>query len=341
MQTAIFKRWATLAFVATEAGAMTKKKSVVSKRKTQTCKKTATMKMRKGTEFEDTVARIQQMFEPGSQVTRREKLTDRFGHKREFDVVVRGKYAGCEILGVIECKDRSRRIEPEQVDAFANKSKNINADLRLMVSRKGFSKPAIELAKSEGVGTLSLLPADKTAGFGVGVTWYAQLYSWEDFKLHLDLQSALPTGFTFSAESVKWQGRPVVNWLRKVLAENYNNEKVEGPFMVHQKFKTPVDLEVAGSVLAVLGLRLTADRVCRAKRKWIRLSGEGFYDWTKGEVKYPPGATLVCESWKGDFSDWDEFVGEVPITGDFIHMVFRAHLEYDIDVSQTPDLGNL
>jgi len=56
---------------------------------------------RPGVSLELVVARIQQMMEPNSKVTHDEWIVDRFGIKRHFDVTVRGKFAGRDILGVI------------------------------------------------------------------------------------------------------------------------------------------------------------------------------------------------------------------------------------------------
>src|SRR5213592_3911622 len=111
-----------------------------------------------GVTFEKIVARIQQMMDSNSTVTHNEKLEDRVGNRRQYDVVVRGQFGGRPVLGVIECKDHSRKKGPEAVEAFAKKTENLGANLRLMVSKKGFTEQALKLAKHENIGCLSLLP---------------------------------------------------------------------------------------------------------------------------------------------------------------------------------------
>ena len=125
-----------------------------------------------GVSLEKTVARIQQMMDPESKVTHNERLVDRVGNTRQYDVIIRGRFGGRDILGVIECKDHKRRKGPDVVEAFAKKTENLGANLRLMVSRKGFTDQALKLAVHEGIGCLSLLPDDpKQVGCGGGETW--------------------------------------------------------------------------------------------------------------------------------------------------------------------------
>ncbi len=100
------------------------------------------------------------MMDPETSVKHNEKLRDRVGNIRQFDVVIRGRFAGRDVLGVIECRDHNRKKGPGAIEAFAKKTENLNANFRLMVSRKGFTDQALNLARHEGIGCLSLLPND-------------------------------------------------------------------------------------------------------------------------------------------------------------------------------------
>src|SRR5215831_18005210 len=102
--------------------------------KTKSTKLATTVEDLPGISFEKTVAAIQQMMDPNSTVTHNEKLTDRVGNKRQYDVVIRGQFGGRPVLGVMECKDHSRKKGPDAVEAFAKKSENLGANLRIMVS---------------------------------------------------------------------------------------------------------------------------------------------------------------------------------------------------------------
>ncbi len=137
-----------------------------------------------GKSLEKAVAKIQQMMDPNSTVTHNEFLTDKLGHSRQFDVVIRGKLGGRDILGVIEYKDWNDKVGTPEVEAFVMKSRYVNANIVLMVSPKGFTAPALALAKHEGVGTLSLLPNDpEDSGFTLGVTWYAKAWRWSQLEV--------------------------------------------------------------------------------------------------------------------------------------------------------------
>ena len=89
---------------------------------------------RPGTRLEEVVARIQQMMDPNSIVTHNEMLEDRVGNKRQYDVVIRGHFGGRPVLGIVECKDHNRKKGPDAVEAFAKKTDNLGANLRIMVS---------------------------------------------------------------------------------------------------------------------------------------------------------------------------------------------------------------
>lgn len=123
-----------------------------------------------GIAFEKAVAAIQKMMDPKANVEHNKKLRDRFGHLRQFDVVIKGKIGGHKIIGVIECKNLKRRVGTPDIDAFVTKTRDVNANITLIASKRGFSKQALEKAKDYGIGTISLLPThQKESGFSVGV----------------------------------------------------------------------------------------------------------------------------------------------------------------------------
>ena len=99
-----------------------------------------------GIGLEKLVVRIQQLMDPNSQVTHNEWLMDRLGNSRQYDVVIRGEFAGQPILGVVECKDHGDRIGPDYVESFATKARNLGVNLAMMVSKRGFTDQALNVA---------------------------------------------------------------------------------------------------------------------------------------------------------------------------------------------------
>jgi hypothetical protein len=107
-------------------------------------------KSRRGKALEEAVARIQQLLDPGSTVTRNEKIKDRLGYPREFDVVVRGRLGTYPILVVIECRDWRGRLDVRHIEGFHAKADRVNANLAVIVSRKGFFARALKVAAELG-----------------------------------------------------------------------------------------------------------------------------------------------------------------------------------------------
>ena len=50
--------------------------------------------------FEKAVAAIQAQIDPTSSVSHNERIVDRMGHARQFDIVIKGSFAGQTMLGM-------------------------------------------------------------------------------------------------------------------------------------------------------------------------------------------------------------------------------------------------
>jgi hypothetical protein len=258
------------------------------------------------------------MLDPLSQVTHNETLMDRVGNKRQYDVVIRGHFAGRAILGVVECKDHNRKKGPAEVEAFAKKTENLGANLRLMVSRKGFTKQALKLARFEHIGCLSLLQDDpKLEGFPIGHWRYGVLRQWTDVFITVIFaleKPPVPEGFP--SDSVLWQGRPVSNWFQKELLTTYGSETREGNYCLVVEFDGAQSLQIEGKEYPVNGLTCSATRVCRKKRKWVSWSGDGLYNWHTRQLTLPAGGKIVGSPVETDLALWDDYNGEIPEVGE-------------------------
>lgn len=324
---------------ATEVRCQVAKKKPAAKKQS---KKRRTRKPKPGSVLEESVARIQALFDPNAKVTLNEWLEDCYGLEREYDVVVRGVFAGHPGLMVIECKDWKRRVEPGQVNAFNDKSRNVLANFRIMVSKKGFSKPAIELASKSGVGTLSLIPDDPAeSGWSIGTTWYAKVHRWEKMQIFVEFDHAAPQLEQFQMEEVLWQGKPVTEFFFKLFSTTYVNVETLGPFNLTMKLDKPRDFMVRGNPYRVKAFHITAERTLKLKRKWVSIHGEGFYDWQKGQVRFPSNSNFTTSYWKSDFSDWDDFEGMIPESNDFFHATLFSALKIRYDEDKVPDLDIL
>jgi hypothetical protein len=268
---------------------------------------------RPGIGLEKMVARIQQMFDPNSTVTHNEWLVDRIGNRRQFDVVIRGTVWGRGALGVVECKDHSVKSGPAEVEAFAKKCENVGANIRLMVSKKGFTEQALKLATHEGIGCLSLLPQDpKQVGFGIGSTWFGVIRKWTNVRLEVHFAAEKPPITNFASESVKWQGKPVAHWFQQKLLTTHEGHTKEGDFRLGGDFQQVRNLEIEGKEYPVKGLTCFATWVFKKKKKWVTWSGDAFYDWNENKIIIPPGGKLVGTPMEFDLSAWGDYEGEIP-----------------------------
>lgn len=308
---------------------------------------------RPGLSLELVVAKIQKMMDSGSEVSHDEKLIDRVGNKRQYDIVIRGQFGGRSVLGIIECKDHKSRNGPNTVEAFAKKTENLGANLRLIVSRRGFTEQALALAKHENIGCLSLLPDNpKQVGFSIGDTWYGIIDLWTDLRLTVYFSESMdrPNLPTFDANSVKWQGKPVINWFQRELYTTYRDKEPDSPddtcaLMV--TFSEPRSIEIEGREYKLSAIACHARKTKIKKKKWVYWTGDAFYDWHTLQFTVPPKGKIVGSAVESDLREWDDYSGDIPdlaypdAPGYFRAIVYNKNRWDESHDSETPDLSVL
>lgn len=281
-----------------------------------------------GIEFERIVAEIQSQVDPSARVVHNEKITDRLGQKRQFDVVIRGEFAGYDVLGVFECKDLKRKVGVAEIDAFVSKSADINANFKVVVSKSGFSKGALKKAEHYGVQTFSLV-SDKKANnkFRVGTYWYADVYFWDKISITLDFLCDYQEPLIFDAKELRIEGFRVVDWFTNYLLDNHINEEKTGWVVgVRAVFDDPQLVEYKnGKFVKCKGFVFRALRAVSKKKKFVGLNGDGFFDWQKGKAKFPPGKTVSTDAVESNFMDWDERESGESAPLDIISVRLIAH----------------
>jgi hypothetical protein len=266
-----------------------------------------------GISLEKTVARIQQMLDPQSTVTHNERLVDRVGNSRQYDVVIRGAFAGRNILGIIECKDHSRRKGPDAVEAFAKKCENLGANLRLMVSRCGFTPQALSLAKHEGIGCLSLLPDNPdSVGFSIGDYWYGVTRLWLNLRIGIDPLPHPEFLKNVDPHDILADGKPVVKWFLRELLTKYQGKTEERDYTLTVTFSEPRVLTCAGQSVEVNQVFCIARRQYTRKRRWVTWSGDALYDWHKGQFTLPDKGILRGSVIETDLDSWPDYDGLLP-----------------------------
>ena len=107
------------------------------------------------------VFQIQRQLAANARVEEAAFLIDRVtGVTREVDVVVRHQVADHEVVVAVECRDHRRKATVEWVEQMAMKHSALPTSKLVLVSRSGFSRQAMEKARSLGVDAYSF---DQTA----------------------------------------------------------------------------------------------------------------------------------------------------------------------------------
>jgi Restriction endonuclease len=176
--------------------------------------------------FEKAVAQVQAQFDVDAKVAHNEQIVDRLGHSRQFDVVIRGKFGGQDILGVIECKDTKAKVGSPEVDAFVTKSQEVKANLRILMSRRGFTRPALEKCTHYGIQALSFLGHDpKNLRIFVGTQWVAECTSWARVAVILRFVEEPTEPIAFRVEDLRIGGKKIMDWFTNYLWQTNRSGK--------------------------------------------------------------------------------------------------------------------
>ena len=266
-----------------------------------------------GTELEQVVLQLQQLMGPDATAEHNQKIKDRLGHLRQVDVLIRGKFGGWPTIGAIECKDQSRKKGLADVEAFAKKTEHLGVGLRLIVSKKGFTKTALDLARHEHIHCLSMLPHDSHSfGIEIGEWWYGVISRWVDFSLGVTWADPAQETEPFSAVDVLWQGKPVFNWFWREFVVAYHDRTQDGDATIYLPFDQLTRLEIRGQQYLATALSCSAKGVFMKKRKWVTYSGKAFFDWHANKVTIPPGVKVDTRPVEEDLLLWEDYTGEIP-----------------------------
>ena len=262
---------------------------------------------RPGVEFEKIIAALQSQIDPSAVVTHNEVLEDRLCQRRQFDVTVRGTFAGQSMLGVIECKDLNRKVGIQEVDAFVTKAQDVNANFKILMSRRGFTGPALAKCEHYGIQALSLLANDPVnRQFRFGTYWEADVIRWGRVFIGPDFVDENQETSEFNVAEVTIQGRQVLDWFKNYLLDHADSIEGFGWVVgVQVIFEVPRLVSVRPGVEVLCsGLRFHAERLCDKLERFVGINGAGFYNWREGTATFPPGQLLSDPVPVDDFSQW-------------------------------------
>jgi hypothetical protein len=112
-------------------------------------------------EFQKLVFLVKKHAAGGATVTESKILRDNItGAEREVDVCIESVVAGHQVTVSIECRDRGRKAGVEWVEEMKAKHERLPTNVLVLVSRAGFTKEAMRVARSYGMEVVSLNAMD-------------------------------------------------------------------------------------------------------------------------------------------------------------------------------------
>ncbi len=106
--------------------------------------------------FETLIEDLQRAFHPTAVVTRNERIRGRNSESlREIDILIRQKLGIHDLLIIVDCKRRTRKVDVCGVSQFAELKDDVGAHLGLLVTEKGFTRGARNLAQRREITLLT------------------------------------------------------------------------------------------------------------------------------------------------------------------------------------------
>jgi len=145
-------------------------------------------------EFQKLIYLVKHNLAAGAVVTESKMLVDLVaGDEVEVDVVIEGQIGSDPILISVECRDHSRRADKGWVNEMKAKHDRLPTHALILASRKGFSRRAMEVARSYGIETVSLdevNEADFPAVLGKQISLWAKSVTVSAQRVHFALEAA-------------------------------------------------------------------------------------------------------------------------------------------------------
>src|SRR5271165_4168940 len=130
---------------------------------------------RKWKHFERLIAAIHAAANRGAKVKWNDSING-----RQFDVTIRFKQGLYEYLTVVECKDYTRPVPVEKVEAFVTKSQDVGAHHGVLASSSGFQEGALHAAKKHNITLIHV-----TSSYDVDLSPFGARWGGETDALHI------------------------------------------------------------------------------------------------------------------------------------------------------------
>ena len=273
-------------------------------------KKPRQKKTRKaGDVYQDTVALIVKSLAPGAKVEVGPWIDGPDG-RRDQDVVVTGTHGGRLRHIVIECKDWSKRVGIEVVDALESKRRDVGADASFVCSNRGFTEPALRKAKRVGIGMVSVLE-DGNHGVKVVInevlfcrkTIFHEYGGAEWFFSDSAAAKKVPPGT--GPNEMTFEGIGVDAWLAdrcfRLAMVNPSDRRI----VARYRFRKPLAIQFRDVELDVTGCQVIVSYTTTFYTQVVQVSAtKGVYDYLNRQLTVPSGSEVFADGVKPAPEKW-------------------------------------
>lgn len=108
--------------------------------------------MKKGESFEGLIAWIHTCLADKAKIVPNDVIKDKdTGELRQIDIAIYVTDGPYTMLAIIEVRDHNRRVGSPYIEEISSKRISVGADAAVIVSRSGFTKPAVEKAARQNI----------------------------------------------------------------------------------------------------------------------------------------------------------------------------------------------
>lgn len=249
---------------------------------------------KKGKPYEQVVAAVLGVFDPGATVTQGKWVAGPDG-RRELDVLIEGNAGGVAVKGIVECKDfnpaRTGPVGIAYVDALDSKRRDLAAQFAMICCNAGFTADAIRKAKRLGIVLAGVMrKGDPRLRFAVVDEIYTRKVRVDKMWLHLEGPEPIHLADVPFYE-IRWHDIPVANWVHhRVVLLVGANPIVAGTFTATHELTSPLHFSwpTGSAVVTSIVFTFSITGVWLAQRVEID-STNGLYNWLRRRVTMAPG----------------------------------------------------
>jgi hypothetical protein len=148
-------------------------------------------------DLEEVVEKLQRKFHQGAIIKRNDFIEGvKTKTRRQLDITIRYHLGTSPILLVVDCKRRKSKVDSPQMQSFIGTMDDVRANHGIIVSERGFTKGAKNLAELRGVQIYTLRDTrEKGWPSDLRFQFFVEVYTLEVFALHVLKEDGTPWPF--------------------------------------------------------------------------------------------------------------------------------------------------